>query len=118
YRDSVRSLEYSYRQALRALEALAGRYPSATLDVPPSLAAMPGPVPAGMPAELLERRPDLVAAERRVAAAFYRVEEAKAARLPRISLTAAGTSISSELFVPAAVSEMRGRRAAFASSTR
>jgi outer membrane protein, multidrug efflux system len=63
------------------------------------LAAMPGPVPAGMPAELLERRPDVVAAERRVAAAFYRVEEAKAARLPRISLTAAGTSISSELFV-------------------
>jgi len=99
YRDSVRSLEYSYRQALRALEALAGRYPSATLDVPPSLAAMPGPVPAGMPSELLERRPDVVAAERRVAAAFYRVEEAKAARLPRISLTAAGTSISSDLFV-------------------
>jgi len=99
YRDSVRSLEYSYRQALRALEALAGRYPSATLDVPPSLAAMPGPIPAGMPSELLERRPDVVAAERRVAAAFYRVEEARAARLPRISLTAAGTSISSDLFV-------------------
>ena len=99
YRDSVRNLEYAYRQAVRALEALAGRYPAAKLDVPPGLAAMPGPVPAGMPAELLERRPDLVAAERRVAAAFYRVEEAKAARLPRISLTAAGTSISSELFV-------------------
>jgi outer membrane protein, multidrug efflux system len=99
YRDSVRSLEYAYRQSLRALEALAGRYPAAKLDVPPSLAAMPGPLPAGMPSELLERRPDVVAAERRVAAAFYRVEEAKAARLPRISLTAAGTSISSDLFV-------------------
>ena len=34
-----------------------------------------------------------------MAAAFYRVEEAKAARLPRISLTAAVTSISSELFI-------------------
>ncbi len=99
YRDSVRNLEYAYRQSLRALEALAGRYPAAALEVPPQLTAMPGPVPAGMPAELLERRPDLVAAERRVAAAFYRVEEAKAARLPRIALTAAGTSISSELFV-------------------
>jgi outer membrane protein TolC len=52
-----------------------------------------------MPSELLERRLDVVAAERRVAAAFYRTEEAKAARLPRISLTAAVTSISSELFV-------------------
>jgi len=99
YRDSVRSLEFAYRQALRALEALAGRYPAAKMDVPAELAAMPGPVPVGMPSELLERRPDVVAAERRVATAFYRVEESKAARLPRIALTAAGTSISSELFV-------------------
>jgi multidrug efflux system outer membrane protein len=52
-----------------------------------------------LPSELLERRPDVVAAERRVAAAFYRVEEAKAARLPRITLVANFTSISSELFV-------------------
>jgi outer membrane protein TolC len=52
-----------------------------------------------MPSELLERRPDVVAAERRVAVAFYGVEESKAARLPRISLTAAVSSISSELFV-------------------
>jgi NodT family efflux transporter outer membrane factor (OMF) lipoprotein len=99
YRDSVRNLELAYRQALRALEALAGRYPAAALEVPTQLAALPGPVPAGMPAELLERRPDVVAAERRVAAAFYAVEEAKAARLPSISLTAALSSVSSELFV-------------------
>lgn len=99
YRDGVKSLDLAYQQSLRALEALAGRYPAAALGVPPQLAAMPSPVPVGMPSELLERRPDVVAAERRVAAAFYRAEEAKAARLPRISLTAALTSISSELFV-------------------
>jgi NodT family efflux transporter outer membrane factor (OMF) lipoprotein len=99
FRDSVRSLDLAYQQSLRALEALAGRYPAAVLSVPAQLAALPGPVPVGMPSELLERRPDVVAAERRVAAAFYRVEEAKAARLPRISLTAAVTSISSDLFV-------------------
>jgi len=39
------------------------------------------------------------AAERRVATAFNRVGEARTAKLPRISLTAAVTSISSELFV-------------------
>jgi outer membrane protein TolC len=60
---------------------------------------MPGPVPVGLPSELLERRPDVIAAERRVAAAFHRVEEAKAAQLPRISLTAGGSNVSSELFV-------------------
>jgi len=99
YRDSVRSLEFAYRQALRALETLLGRYPAGALEVPAQLPSMPGPIPVGLPAELLERRPDVVAAERRVAAAFYLTEEAKAARLPRISLPASVNSISSELFV-------------------
>src|SRR5262245_31336179 len=99
YRDSVQNLDLAYQQSLRALEVLAGRYPAAAMKVPPQLAAMPGAVPSGVPAELLERRPDVVAAERRVAAAFYRIEEAKAATLPRISLTAAVSGVSSELFV-------------------
>ena len=99
YRDVVQQLDLAYRQSLRALETLVGRYPAAAIEVPPQLAARPAPVPVGMPSELLERRLDVVAAERRVASAFYRTEEAKAARLPQISLTAAVTSISSELFV-------------------
>jgi NodT family efflux transporter outer membrane factor (OMF) lipoprotein len=99
YRDSARNLEFAYQQALRSLESLAGRYPAAAVKVPVQLAPMPGPVPVGMPSELLERRPDVVAAERRVAAAFYRVEESKAAMLPRISLTGAVNTISSEVFV-------------------
>jgi outer membrane protein TolC len=50
-----------------------------------------------MPLEMLERRPDLIAAERRVAAAFDRVGEAKAARLPRISLNASIAELSSQV---------------------
>ena len=98
-KDTVRNLDLAYANALRALESLAGRYPAASVAVADSLPAWPGEVPAGLPSELLERRPDVIAAERRVDAAFYRVEEAKAARLPRITLVANFTSISSELFV-------------------
>ncbi len=78
---------------------LLGRYPSAAIETAADLPVLPPPIPAGLPSQLLERRPDIVAAERRVAAAFHNVSEAKAARLPTISLSAAGSSISSELFV-------------------
>jgi NodT family efflux transporter outer membrane factor (OMF) lipoprotein len=99
FRDALAQVETAEKQSLRALEELAGRYPSAAIGVASGLPSMPGPVPVGLPSELLERRPDVVAAERRVAAAFRRVDEAQAARLPRISLTANVSSISSELFV-------------------
>jgi NodT family efflux transporter outer membrane factor (OMF) lipoprotein len=98
-RDTARGADLAYGNALRAIEALVGRYPSRAVMVASRLPVWTGDVPAGVPAELLERRPDVAAAERRVAAAFYRTEEAKAARLPRITLVANFTSLSSELFV-------------------
>lgn len=98
-RDTERNLDNAYQQAQRSIETLVGRYPAAALSAPSKLAAWPGDVPVGLPSDLMERRPDVVAAERRVAGAFYRTEEAKAARLPRITLTASVTTISSELFV-------------------
>jgi NodT family efflux transporter outer membrane factor (OMF) lipoprotein len=97
YRDALRQIELAREQALRALELLVGRYPGAEIAVAGRLSPMPPPVPVGMPSQLLERRPDVVAAERRVAAAFNRVGEARAAQLPRISLTAGGSSVSSDL---------------------
>jgi NodT family efflux transporter outer membrane factor (OMF) lipoprotein len=99
FRDTVETLQLSRVQALRALEVLVGRYPAADVEVATQLVQPPGPVPAGLPSELLERRPDVVAADRRVAAAFYGIQEAKAARLPSISLTASVDDISSDLFV-------------------
>ena len=82
YRDALRQLELGREQAIRALELLLGRYPSAAAATTPQLPGFPGEVPAGLPSELLERRPDVIAAERRVAVAFNRIGEAKAARLP------------------------------------
>ena len=98
-RDVLRQIELGRDQAIRALEILLGRYPSAAAAVTPTLPGQPDAIPAGLPSQLLERRPDVIAAERRIAAAFNRVHEAKAARLPAIALTTGVSSISSDLFV-------------------
>ncbi|MBI2502860.1 MAG: efflux transporter outer membrane subunit [Candidatus Latescibacteria bacterium] len=85
------------RAALRQVEVLAGRYPGALLQTSAELPPLPPPVPAGLPAELVGRRPDLVAAERRLAAADARLAAARAALYPRLSLTASGGRSSGEL---------------------
>ena len=95
-------------RARRQLEILVGRYPdglitASDLDLADGRladAVMPEPlppVPAGLPGELLERRPDLVAAEMRLHASVARIGEAKAGLYPRISLTGSAGSTSSEL---------------------
>jgi len=97
YQDNLLKLTLAHENALRALEVLLGRYPGADIEPRTDLPAFPGLIPAGIPVNVLERRPDLFASERRVAEAFNRIGEAKAARLPRISLTASGGAASSEL---------------------
>jgi len=99
YQDALRQIEFARENAIRALELLLGHYPAGAAAIDNKLPAQPPPVPAGLPSELLERRPDVVAAERRVAAAFNRVGEAKAARLPAIALTSGVSAISSDLVV-------------------
>ncbi len=94
--DRLASAEAAHKQSTRALESLLGRYPSAELASAPAFPPMPGPVPTGIPSEILERRPDVAAAERRVQGAFKNVEAKKLARLPSIGLTA-GAGASSGL---------------------
>ncbi len=95
--DGVRQASLAHQQALRSLELLVGRYPSAELEAAPALPKFPEPVPVGMPLNVLERRPDMIAAERRVAAAFDRVSQAKAAKLPQLPLNASIASLSSDV---------------------
>lgn len=78
----------SRAQLEHALAALTGQAPAAfsmgstgTLPTPPS-------VPAQLPSRLLERRPDIAAAERRVAAANAQIGVASAAFFPSITLSA------------------------------
>ena len=85
-------------QALRIVETLVGRYPKAEPLKTTALPTLPKPVAPGLPAELLERRPDLVAAEARVNSAFYLADEKRLARLPKISLTAGYGYINSQIF--------------------
>jgi multidrug efflux system outer membrane protein len=80
-------------RALRQLELLLGRYPSGGIAGSARLAALPPVPPAGLPSELLLRRPDLLEAERRLAAAGRRSDQAAKALYPSIRLTGGlGTS--------------------------
>ncbi|MEE2994614.1 MAG: efflux transporter outer membrane subunit [Gemmatimonadota bacterium] len=86
-----------YDGSVRQLEILLGRYPAAELAIAQDLLPMPAPIPAGLPADLIARRPDLMIAERQVAAANARVKVAKRARYPSISLTSSGGTSSANL---------------------
>jgi NodT family efflux transporter outer membrane factor (OMF) lipoprotein len=90
-------LQLRQAQSQQALDLLLGRYPGQPMTLQTALPAMPGPVPAGLPSELLERRPDVIAATLRVTEAFNRSEAARAALLPHFSLTLAFASLSSSL---------------------
>jgi multidrug efflux system outer membrane protein len=85
--NSLRQVLVTETQTKRALELLLGRYPAASLETSGQQLAVPPPTPVGMPSELLERRPDLVAAERRVAAAFHMEEQARLARMPSFTIS-------------------------------
>ncbi|MFT5730871.1 MAG: multidrug efflux system outer membrane protein [Desulforhopalus sp.] len=86
--NSLRQAIGGQRNARRSLEILLGRYPSSEIESRETLVPIPPPIPVGLPSSLLERRPDLRAAERQVASAFFLSEEARLAKLPSFSLTA------------------------------
>ncbi|PKM36766.1 MAG: transporter [Gammaproteobacteria bacterium HGW-Gammaproteobacteria-10] len=98
-RDRVQSVT-------RRFEVLLGRYPFGREFESARLPEPPAALSAGLPSELLARRPDLIAAFERLQAADARLESADKALLPRIALTATGGTRSpalTELVDPRAV---------------
>jgi multidrug efflux system outer membrane protein len=86
--SQVHDFERLVAEKENELNLLVGRSPG-SIERGSAVAALPLPpqVPAGLPAELLQRRPDLAAAEQELVAANARIGEAKALLYPSISLT-------------------------------
>jgi multidrug efflux system outer membrane protein len=101
--SSVPPLERAVAQSEAALAVLAGRSPRAVFAPAVTRNADlkvdgPGPaVPAGLPSDLLERRPDIRQAEAELVAANARIDEARAQYFPAVTLTARLGSESSAL---------------------
>jgi len=95
---AVSAAERAVAQTEHALSLLLGRNPGPVVrGLPLARQAMPPAVPAGLPSELLQRRPDVLAAEAALAAQTARIGVAQAARWPSLSLTGALGFESGEL---------------------
>jgi len=102
-RAEVPTLEQQIAQDENALSLLLGRNPgSIERDLTTNAVAIgdqahPEPVPAGLPSQLLERRPDIRAAEANLMQANANIGVAKAQFFPALSLSGTGGTSSSQL---------------------
>ena len=88
-KEAERAALQAKQRDTRAMEILIGRYPANALKAK-KLGHLPTKLPNGIPADLLNRRPDVIAAQYRVAAAFHNIKAAELLRLPTINLSLQG----------------------------
>jgi NodT family efflux transporter outer membrane factor (OMF) lipoprotein len=103
-RNNVASAERNLRnrtlqrdEAARSLQLLLGRYPSGELQATSDLPLLRSSVPAGLPSELLSRRPDLAASRARIYSSALRTDAARKNLLPSLRLTGSGGTGSDQL---------------------
>lgn len=86
----IPQIQSRLEQTIRRLAVLLNRTPAelfAELSPPGALPVGPKAIPAGLPSDLLKRRPDIAQAERELAAATAAVGEAMAEYFPKFTLT-------------------------------
>lgn len=87
----VPALQASIGTSMHQLAVLVGQHPAsliAELSEEQNIAMAPGPIPVNLPSDLLRQRPDIRAAERRLAAATAEIGVATADLFPKFSLPA------------------------------
>ena len=95
--SAIIDLQDSLAQATRAFKQLLGEYPSSNIDFESKLPLLDANIPAGLPSDLLKRRPDVLASLRQWQASELNTKAASKARLPSFSLTASYGGSSEEL---------------------
>ncbi|RZL60539.1 MAG: efflux transporter outer membrane subunit [Sphingomonas sp.] len=89
-RAELSSVAIARQRDEHAIAVLTGRPPADVTIAVVDRQLAPPAIPAGLPSTLVERRPDIAAAERRVAAANARIGVARAALFPSLTLGASG----------------------------
>src|SRR5690606_33754399 len=89
-RTQLLALDWQRAQLEHAIAVLLGKTPASVTLAPAGLAARVPGIPVGLPSQLLQRRPDVAAAERRTAEANARIGVAKAAWFPSLTLSGQG----------------------------
>lgn len=90
----IRTRRRALDQAKRNLEKILGRYPAGTIESVGPLPTLPEVISSGLPTQLIRRRPDLIAAERQLAAVEGERSAARKDLLPSLRLQASGGSSS------------------------
>lgn len=107
-RDAIAQAELGVSIVARGLESLLGRYPSATIESSSELPELPAFPNTGVPIDMLERRPDVIAAEERLRAAFFVSGSAKLARYPSLNLSYNPATTNSFDFISSLTASIAG----------